>query len=375
MALFEGSLGEPTIDDDPATRSEQRRRGLGWVLVLVAIAIIGVFAFAPSPYVIEQPGPVYDTLGTTTTSEGDEVPLISIPDEETFETEGSLDLLTVSIVGSPERRPTWADVALAWVDSSKAVIPIEQVFPSNVTREERDAQNQAAMLDSQLDAIAAALVELDYDVERDVVVQSIAEGSPAEGVFEQGDVVTAVNGEPTLDVGQLRAAVQLSEGAAVDVTVLRGDATTDVSVEPVQSSGGAWVLGVGVAMDYEFPIDVEIQLNNVGGPSAGMMFALGIIDTLTPGPLTGGEAIAGTGTIDSSGVVGGIGGIRQKMYGARDAGASWMLAPPSNCSEVVGRVPDGLRVIPVETLEEARGVVERIGEGAGGAEFAECTAG
>jgi PDZ domain-containing protein len=128
-------------------------------------------------------------------------------------------------------------------------------------------------------------------------------------------------------------------------------------------------------MDYEFPIDVEIQLNNVGGPSAGMMFSLGIIDKLTPGAITGGESIAGTGTIDSSGVVGGIGGIRQKMYGARDAGASWMLAPASNCNEVVGHIPDGLRVIPVETLDEARGVVEQIGEGADSAGFAECTAG
>jgi PDZ domain-containing protein len=116
-------------------------------------------------------------------------------------------------------------------------------------------------------------------------------------------------------------------------------------------------------MRYEFPIDVEIQLNDVGGPSAGMMFALGIVDMLTPGAMTGGERVAGTGSIDSDGTVGPIGGIRQKLWGALDADADWFLAPESNCDEVVGNVPDGLEVFAVGTLDEARSVVDAIAEG------------
>jgi PDZ domain-containing protein len=115
-------------------------------------------------------------------------------------------------------------------------------------------------------------------------------------------------------------------------------------------------------VDYDFPIDVTIQLNNVGGPSAGMMFALGIIDTLTPGELNAGETVAGTGTITAGGEVGPIGGIRQKMWGARDAGAEWFLAPEANCDEVVGHIPGDLQVFSVATLDDALDVLDAVRE-------------
>lgn len=122
------------------------------------------------------------------------------------------------------------------------------------------------------------------------------------------------------------------------------------------------LLGITLMTDYEFPFDVTIQLDNVGGPSAGMMFALGIIDTLTPGELNGGKEVAGTGTIDAEGTVGPIGGIRQKLYGARDAGADYFLAPEANCDEVVGHVPDGLQVIRTATLDESLAALDVIAE-------------
>jgi PDZ domain-containing protein len=117
---------------------------------------------------------------------------------------------------------------------------------------------------------------------------------------------------------------------------------------------------------------VEIRLDDVGGPSAGMMFALGIVDKLTPGAMTGGEIVAGTGTIDSDGAVGAIGSIRQKLWGADENGAAWFLAPETNCDEVVGNVPDGLEVFAVATLEEAREIVETVGEGGDTSSFARC---
>jgi PDZ domain-containing protein len=128
------------------------------------------------------------------------------------------------------------------------------------------------------------------------------------------------------------------------------------------SAGPAGEALIGVELDpsYRFPFSIRIGIDNVGGPSAGTMFALGIIDTLTPGSLTGGQRIAGTGTISAAGGVGAIGGIRHKMVGARRAGARWFLAPAANCAEVVGHVPAGLRVVRVRTLSEALDAVQRI---------------
>ncbi|WP_317451804.1 S16 family serine protease [Microbacterium sp. NIBRBAC000506063] len=161
----------------------------------------------------------------------------------------------------------------------------------------------------------------------------------------------------------LRAQIQEHGGERLTFAVARGGEEISVEVVPEQATQAgetSWVIGVYPLTHYEFPIDVTIQLDNVGGPSAGLMFALGIIDQLTPGELTGGEDFAGTGTIDSDGAVGPIGGIRQKLYGARDAGAEFFFAPESNCGEVVGHVPDGLQVIRTATLEEALEALEVI---------------
>lgn len=372
MALFADDPS-PSLDAPPrssAPRSFRERFG-GWAAV-VAVVVAVVFALLPSPYVIERPGPVYDTLGTAE-HDGEEIPLIAIPDETTYPTEGELNLLTVSVVGRPGATPSWFEVMTAWFDRKQSVIPVESIFPAGVTDEDRDAQNAAAMVDSQQDAIAAALVELGYDFPRDVTVSGVAEGSPAEGVLEDDDVIEQVNGVEVFSIDELRAAVQQNGGdEPAEILVLRGGEEVTVEVTP-SDNGGVFVLGVGVRMVYEFPIDVELQLDDVGGPSAGMMFALGIVDELTPGAMTGGEIIAGTGTIDAPGAVGPIGGIRQKLWGAKDAGATVFLAPESNCDEVVGNVPDGLDVFAVETLDQARAIVEAAGEGADMGDFATCS--
>jgi PDZ domain-containing protein len=128
-------------------------------------------------------------------------------------------------------------------------------------------------------------------------------------------------------------------------------------------SGGAPVIGVQVQENYKFPFNVRITVGDIGGPSAGMMFALGIIDMLTPMNLTNGKFIAGTGEITASGQVEPIGGIQQKMVGARDAGATVFLAPAGNCSDTVGAVPAGLRVVKVSTLSQAVTDLEAIKAG------------
>jgi PDZ domain-containing protein len=325
-----------------------------------------VLTFLPSPYVIQRPGPVYDTLGTATDEDGEKVPLISVDGAETFETAGTLDLTTVQVVGNRERTPSWFELALAWMDSSRAVVPLDSVFPEGVTTEQRDERNATLMIDSQHEATAAALNELGYDTGAQVVVVDAVEGTPADGTLEADDVITAIGGTPVTSATQLREGIQESDGQPVQLTVQRDGEEKSVEVTPEKNTdGGAttWLIGVTLRTDYDFEIDVTIQLDNVGGPSAGMMFALGIIDTLTPGELNGGENVAGTGTIDAAGTVGPIGGIRQKLYGARDAGAEYFLAPASNCDEVVGHVPDGLQVIRTATLDESLDALEVIADG------------
>ncbi|APH44532.1 ATP-dependent serine peptidase containing a PDZ domain protein [Microbacterium sp. 1.5R] len=351
---------------NPVDRTRSVKLGLGvWALVVALIALV-VLTFLPTPYVIQRPGPVYDTLGTAAGADGEQVPLIQVDGAETFETGGTLDLTTVQVVGNRERTPSWFELALAWMDSSRAVVPLDSVFPEGVTTEQRDERNATLMVDSQHEATAAALNELGYDTGAEVVVQEVVEDAPAEGALEAEDVITAVDGAAVTSAKQLRQAIQDGEGAPVALTVQRSGEEQVVEVTPVEQTDGdvtTWLIGVTLRTDYDFEIDVTLQLDNVGGPSAGMMFALGIIDTLTEGELNGGENVAGTGTIEADGTVGPIGGIRQKLYGARDAGAEYFLAPSTNCDEVTGHVPDGLTVISTSTLEESLDALEVIANG------------
>jgi PDZ domain-containing protein len=334
--------------------------------VLVIALVLGlVMAFMPAPYVIEQPGPVFDTLGSQE-QDGEEVPLISIEGVETYPTAGTLDMLTVSVRGTPEQRPSWAEVLTAWPDATRAVIPIDEVYPPNVSTEQRDEQNATLMVDSQQEAVAAALTQQGIDFGTELTVAGADADGPAGGVLEEGDVLLSVNGAAADDIDELRAALASNgAGTPAAVGVRHADGTEEtIEITPqISEQTDAPAIGISVGVTYSFPFDVEIQLNDVGGPSAGMMFALGIIDKLTPGELNGGENVAGTGTIDAAGEVGPIGGIRQKLYGARDAGATFFLAPASNCGEVVGNVPEGIEVFAVSTLDDSMAALDAIASG------------
>ena len=234
------------------------------------------------------------------------------------------------------------------------------------------------MVDSQQEATAAALTDLGYDVGAQLSVHSLLEDSAAQGVLEEGDIILEADGDGVTDAASLRATINEGDGAPVELLIERSGEEQTVEVTPKESTvdgESTWLIGVNLITDYEFPIDVTIQLNNVGGPSAGMMFALGIIDTLTPGELNGGDRVAGTGTITADGEVGPIGGIRQKMWGALDAGADWFLAPEDNCDEVVGNIPGDLRVFAVEDLDDALAVLDAVREDGDLAALPTCAAG
>lgn len=360
MALFDENLQVVPAQRPPLRRSTR----IGIIALAIALVCLAALTFLPTGYVIQQPGPVYNTLGTATGADGTAVPLIEVEGAETFDTTGALDLTTVQVVGNRERTPTWLELIGAWFDRSRAVVPLDSVFPAGQTSEQRTEQNAQLMVDSQHEATVAALRELGYEVDSRVRIHSLPEGSPAEGVLQADDVVTAANGQPISDVTQLRDIIQQGGGAPVALTIERGGAEQTVEVSPVYSEDdSAWQIGVSTILDYDFPVQVTIQLDNVGGPSAGLMFALGIIDTMTPDELNGGRQVAGTGTITADGVVGPIGGIRQKLYGARGAGAEYFLAPEANCDEVVGHIPSGLRVFSVADLDDAITALDAVRDG------------
>ena len=324
---------------------------------LSAVVLGGVVATLPVPYVVFSPGPVRDTLGTT--AEGED--LIVVDGAETFPTEGQLDLTTIRVAGGPLGRVTVLDAIQAYVDGSRSLRPVETVYPPEETREEAREASTAQMVTAQQSAAVAALLQLGEQVPARLVVSGFGGNPASEAVLAAGDVVTAIDTTPVTSSGGLVRMLQDYEpGDTVEVGVDRGGEALVEPIELAASDEGAVILGVLIAPEYELPYEVSYDVGGIGGPSAGLMFSLGIYDKLSPGALTGGAHVAGTGTMSDDGTVGPIDGIQQKLVGARDVGAEWFLAPVDNCADVVGAVPDGIRVTAVATLAEAVGAVEAV---------------
>jgi PDZ domain-containing protein len=337
------------------------------------------------PLLIESPGPTYNTIG-----EVGGQPMIVISGTETYPTEGNLDMTTVSVRGGNTGGVYLGEALLGWALPTGAVVPRESVYGPEVDTDEINERNDQLFALSQSNSIAAAMGELGIPAEESVVVTLVAGGAPADGIVEAGDVIVAVDGkevtEPA-DVGDIVREHGVGETVVLDVRRSTGDGAapeskrlevvTGANPDLAEEDPGAPpvpYIGIVVSTQYEAPFPIEFTLENVGGPSAGMMFSLAIVDMLTEGPITAGGHVAGTGTIDPDGIVGPIGGIRQKLVGARDAGAGLFLAPRDNCDEVTGHEPEGMTVVPVGTLSEARDAVERWAADPG-ATFATCLPG
>lgn len=321
---------------------------------------LGITAVSlPVPYVIESPGPTFNTLGSDNGT-----PVINVTGRETFPAEGNLDLTTVYVDGGPNGPVTVIEALTAWLSGSKAVYPEELVFPTGVTKEQSQQESAVAMTTSQENAVASALRELSIPFEQKMLVAGIPEGSASAGKLQENDTIISVNGKPATALSVIQDELAAGNGAPVDVVVARAGSNVTATITPTKTPAGRFILGVMLQYQFKFPFDVKISLEKVGGPSAGMMFALGIVDTVTPGDLTGGKHVAGTGTITPDGAVGPIGGISQKMHGARSGGATLFLAPAANCDDVDGHIPDGLQVVRVETLADARNAVELAASGA-----------
>jgi PDZ domain-containing protein len=322
------------------------------VLTLVMV-VVGLWL--PVPFVQLSPGPVTNTLG-----EAGDKPLIEISGRRTYPTTGKLELTTV------EEIPKLSLVAAVrgWLNSRTAIVPRDLIQPPGSSEQDVQRQNTAAMLDSQDQATAAALKQLGIAPSgRDVVVSQVNPGSPADGHLRPRDVIVSVDGAAVTTQDGLRAAVtQVRPGARLTVGYKRDGAAGQAVLTTAASrdDSGKAMIGVVTVEKATYPFTVNIRLTDVGGPSAGLMFALGIVDLLTPGPLTGGATIAGTGTIDAAGAIGPIGGIQQKLLGARQSGATAFLVPSGNCADARASAPAGMRLLKVDTLSAAIGDLDAI---------------
>lgn len=323
--------------------------------VFIGIALAAVLSMVGLPYVVMQPGPISNTLGKI---EGQQ--LITVKGTETYPTRGALDFTTVRVLGGPGDKVNAWELLWAAIDPTSDVYDEELIFPKGLTSKQVEEENTAEMVGSQQEAIAVALKALGKPVTERVTIAQVAKDAPSASKLEKGDQIVAVDGQPIRSSEDVRTAIQKHQPGEPVTLRLRRDGSLVEVAATTRASDGRATIGVFLGRDFDFPVDVQIHAGDVGGPSAGTMFALGIYDTLTPGALTGGQQVAGTGTIDSSGAVGPIGGIRQKLVGARDGGAHWFLAPADNCDEVVGHVPDGLRVVRIATFDEARRAVQDI---------------
>ncbi len=348
-------------DDGPPSRAARhsvRHRG-AWGLAVgtfFALVVAAGLVLVPLPYAIMSPGPITNTLGDINGQK-----IIDVTTAQSYPTSGSLYFTTVSVRGGPGSPVNIYDLLGARLSGESEILDEAVVFPEGVTQQQVEDDNAAEMANSQSVATAVALRALGQEVETDIYLSRVLDDGASAGLLAPGDVLVRVNDVPATDADAVRAAVVAQPpGTALPIVVRRDGAEQTVTVTSRDVEGRA-VIGVIMGTRYDLPVDVSIHAGAVGGPSAGTMFALGIYDVLTPGELTGGENIAGTGTISDSGAVGAIGGIREKLVGAHDGGARWFLAPADNCNEVVGHVPEGLQVVRIATFDDALAAVEAIG--------------
>lgn len=367
------------------SRFAPRRVNLRSVSAVATCALLAGAFILPSSYVKEGPGPLFDVLGTY--QEKDVIEVSGAPSYKTF---GKMNMTTVSVSGGPYTELSGAEAFYSWLafDGNRSlVVPTDALYP-HVSHEQATAATGAQMADSQTQAKVAAMRELKMAVNEKVQVLSTVEGSPAASALKADDRIVKVGEKQIETLTDVPKAVDASNGSPIDVTVERNGTQQTFKLTPVRSSDNSrWILGAGLKQSYDLPAHVQYNLDGVGGPSAGLMLALGTVDKLSEGTLladedAGGDPyrsyISGTGTIDADGKVGAIGGIKYKILATGRYGARYFLAPKENCDSIVkmqaqdpdlfnyyhaGQVSGTMTVIPVSTLDEAVKTVEAIKSG------------
>ena len=355
---------------------------LASTLMLIALLCAGVFI--PVPYSEMSPGPTVNTLG-----DHDGEPVLQISGRKTYPADGNLNMTTVRVT-SADYKMNLVEAVYGWLAHDSKVVPHDTLYPDGKTEEQSTQENAEEFSQSQESAKVAALKELGIPVQSWVIVSTVVKGSPAQGRLHAGDVIKAVDStavKQPADVAKLVTKHQ--PGQKVDFTIVpakeqaaaekknaTATKTRNITITTTASDDSGKkraIVGISAGTDHTFPFTIDIKLADVGGPSAGLMFALGIYDKLTPGNLTGGKFVAGTGTIDDSGKVGPIGGIEMKTVGARDKGAQYFLTPAENCAAAAKDTPSGLTLVKVNTIDDALGALKDLRTGKT-ADLPKCTA-
>jgi len=307
---------------------------------------------APVPYVELGPGPTENTLGSH-----DGKPIITIDGRAETASAGQLRLTTVNV----RDNLTLLDAVRGWFSGNSAVVPRELVYPPDKTEKQVDEENANSFKESQTSAETVALRKLGYPVQ--VTVTEVSKGLPAEAVLKPGDVITTVDGAAVTSSQKLRDLIRAKPaGTSLQVGYTRDGVAAVAAIATVAGEDGSPRLGVVIEHRQPAPFDVKFDLDRIGGPSAGLMFTLGVIDKVDPVDLTGGVRIAGTGTIDDEGNVGPIGGIPQKLRGAKRDGATVFLAPAANCDEAKANAVKGLPMVRVATIDDALAALQALRE-------------
>jgi len=314
------------------------------------IIIVLIAFFVPTPYVLMSPGQPQNILTNA----------ISISGAQTFPANGKLSVTSV-MVTNPDSYITGFDILYGWANGDQAVLPRVEIYPKDETSEESTQQGAADMKESQDNATSAALSLLGYKGDTKLIINTVNPKSFAFKKLLAGDQIIGI------DAVTLNSATQITDylvskksGEIINLKVKRSSTANAIEI-PVKLSArddGSAFIGVSIESKSTFPITVKIKLDETGGPSGGLIFALGIIEKLQDEDLIRGRNIAGTGTITDTGEVGPIGGITEKIIGAKKAGVSIFLAPIDNCSDITHpELLDGIKVVPVATLSQALAVL------------------
>lgn len=336
-----------------AQTTPTKKRSGSWPLyvmgALFALGVMGTVAWnVELPYLAFGPGPVSDAADS-----------VAAEEVAVYPPDGELLMLTVV-----SQDVNIFEALIAGVDPTIDLVRKQTVRRVGESDEEYRNRVLQQMDDSNYRSIVVALTELGIEmVPTEVVINEFVEGVPAESVLDLGDSIVAVNGIPVSQVADIRPVTEgLSVGDILEMTVVRGDETLELTVELVERDDELGVAMIGVILGEltEPPFPLEIAAGDVGGPSAGMMHTLAIIDTLTEGQLTKGHVIAGTGTIKVDGSVGAIGGIRQKVVGAEAAGATHILVPEGNYEKALTAERESIEIIPIATIDDAIDFLESL---------------
>jgi Lon-like protease len=318
------------------------------VAVPLFVALGLYMAVSPLPFVTYAPGLTINVLG-----DNDNQPIISVQGHRTFRDGGELRMTTVSVTQRDARLDLFT-LMQSWFSRDDAVYPFAIQYGDTGTQEQDTQEGQAEMIRSQDSAVAAALRQLGYPVHAALEILTVTPNMPADGKLQPRDVVLRFDGKRVTAATELAKLIEaVPKGESVPITVERDGKPVTVRVTPTTKDGHK-LIGVSLGIGYTFPFKVSVNISDaIGGPSAGLMFALSIYDTLTPGSLTSGGNVAGTGTIDGSGKVGEIGGIQQKIAGARGDGAQLFLVPPANCADALTSDHGSMRLAKATTLKQA----------------------